>query len=249
MRAAQIHIPLLVALSFATSCDSRFPGNAKNPNDLIELVKTGDLASVRSIVDADKTLANVRRGDGVPLLYFAAANGHKAIVTYLLDKGAAMDASTDYGSALHIAAGNEYEEIVQELLVRGADPNLRDAWKQTPLHNTTPNKRADVAKLLIDDLSARDHEGRTPLHRCKSHAVATLLLSNGADVNVADDNGYTPLHWAATPREIVDRPTIEYFLAQGADVARKDNAGLTARQLAIKNEQNELVVILNTHRP
>jgi len=131
-------------------------------------------------------------------------------------------------------------------------PNLKNNWKQTPLHNTTQNKNQTVAKLLIDsgaDINAQDQKGRTPLHRCKSLAVAKLLITKGAVVNAVDNDGYTPLHWAGTPREIVDRPTIEYLLANGADSTRVDNSGLTPRQLAAKNSQHDLVAILDAHKP
>lgn len=248
---AMIARTLLVAVvCLALSCRPLFPSKATSTEDLVELVKSGDLASVRLTIDADKTLANAKRSDGVPLLFFAAANGHREIVAYLLDMGAAIDA--DSGSALQVAAGDEHEEVVRLLLSRGATPGLQDDWKQTPLHKTTRNQRETVAKLLIDsgaDINARDFKERTPLHRCKSLPVAKLLVSKGADVNAIDESGYTPLHCAATPREIVDGPTIEYLLASGADVTRVDKAGLTPRQLAVKNDQTALVVILDAHKP
>jgi ankyrin repeat protein len=247
-----IRLLILVAACLSVSCKPQAPAKASSIDELIERVKAGDLESVRLTVDANKTLANAKRSDGVPLLYFAAASGHKDIVAYILDMGAAVDASTDYGSALHVAADNEYEEVVRLLLNRGADPNLKDDWQQVPLHNTTQNKNQTIAELLIDsgaDINAQDHKGRTPLHRCKSLAVAKLLISKGADVNAVDSSGYTALHWAGTPREIVDRPTIEYLLANGADTARVDNSGLTPRQLAVKNSQHDLVAILDAHKP
>lgn len=226
--------------------------DTRGASDLIEMVKRGEIASVRSAVDAEKSLANLKREDGVPLIYFAAANGHRDIVEYLLDMGAAIDASTDSGSALHVAADNEHFGIIEELVTRGADVNLRNDWDQTPLHNTTQNAKAEITKLLISkgaDVSAIDYRGRTPLHRCKSKLVAEALIANGADVNATDSKGYTPLHWAGTPREIVDEPTIKLFLASGADVAAKDKLGLTPRQLAKKNEQDKLIVILDSHTP
>ena len=212
MTAMIIRLFILAAACLSVGCKPQAPAKASSTEELIERVKFGDLESVRLTVDADRTLAKARRSDGVPLLYFAATNGHKDIVAYLLDMGAAIDASTDYGSALHAAADDEYEEVVRLLLDRGADPNLKNNWKQTPLHTTTQNKNQTVARLLIDsgaDINAQDHKGRTPLHRCKNLEVAKLLISKGADVNAVDNSGYTPLHWAGTPSEIIDRPTIE----------------------------------------
>ena len=79
--------------------------------------------------------------------------------------------------------------------------------------------------------------------------MAEALIGAGADVTATDFGGYTPLHWAGTPREIVDKPTIELLLAEGADISAKDSAGLTPRQLATQHEQDELIAILDAHAP
>ena len=243
---------LFTCLSFMVGCDLRSPTKAENADDLYELVIAGDLESVRLSIDADKTLANAIGTAGHIPLVIAAGNGYAELVTYLLDSGATIDARTEYGTALHSAVQGEHTEVVRILLTRGANPHILDDWKQAPLHRTSQHRRDAVARMLTDygaDAHARDHLGRTPLHRCKSVAVAKHLVSRGADVNAVDDHGYTPLHWAATPREIVDRPTIEYLLAQGADVTLTDNEGLTPRELAARSSQSALIKILIAHEP
>jgi len=238
---------LIAAISFAIfGCGE----GVISPSDLIEYAKRGNIDKVRSAVDADKSLANLKRDDGIPLIYFAAANGYSNIVAYLLDMGADIDRPPAFESALHAAVMYEHLDVVKVLLNRKANVALKGILQETPLHNTTQYQNPNIAELLIAagaDVSATDYYGRTPLHRCKSQAVAKVLIASGANVNAKDYNGYTPLHWAGTSREIVDKATIEYLLNHGADTNSKDNTGLTPRQLAMKNGQKALIAILDAY--
>jgi len=61
-------------------------------------------------------------------LYAAARNGHTAIVEYLLDRGASVDAKGVFGgTALHWAAINGHRSTVDMLVARGASLTGRDA--------------------------------------------------------------------------------------------------------------------------
>ena len=71
---------------------------------------------------------------------------------------------------LHNAVYNAQLEVVEELLRRKAEVNVR---------NTA---------------------GTTPLHDCASKGtekIATLLLEAGADVTLRNNAGFTPIEWAA----------------------------------------------------
>jgi hypothetical protein len=71
---------------------------------------------------------------------------------------------------LHSAAHNAQLEVVEELLRRKAEVNVR---------NTA---------------------GTTPLNYCASNGtekIATLLLEAGADVTLRNNAGFTPIEWAA----------------------------------------------------
>lgn len=55
---------------------------------IIEAAISGDLGRVEALIASDATLANACNADHKTLLHFAAAHGHNAVVTYLLENGA-----------------------------------------------------------------------------------------------------------------------------------------------------------------
>ncbi|HEY9896353.1 MAG TPA: ankyrin repeat domain-containing protein [Candidatus Sericytochromatia bacterium] len=241
MKSVAIGIFLLTL----TAC---IPSWRTNEHPLIAAAKSGDINRIKAGIEADNSLVNLKRDDGVPLIYFAAVNRHVDVVTYLLDRG--VNVNDDDEPLLHIAVNTNNLEFVKLLIKRGAKVNLSTRnGKYLPIHGVCNSENPEIAKLLIAhgaSVSPKSKEGLTPLHRCQSRAVAEVLIKNGANVNAKDVNGYTPLHWFATPRETIDRPTIEYLLSEGADLNARDNQGLTARELAQKSEQWELIKILDT---
>ena len=99
-------------------------------------------------------------GDGNPLI-MAARDGHLAVVTLLLDRGASVDLAVPGDeNALIQASGNGHLDVVKLLVSRGANVNAR-IWADTN----------------------RDGEWRTPLgmaRRGRHTAVVEFLQSVGA---------------------------------------------------------------------
>ncbi|KAJ8669781.1 hypothetical protein QAD02_001040 [Eretmocerus hayati] len=97
------------------------------------------------------------------------------------------------------------EQIVELLLVNGADVNARDYMLQTPLHYTKKAEDLGVMRILLNhgaDPNAQNMLGETPLHKMyldfferfdqhfNDHASfykqIVLLLEAGSDVNMID---------------------------------------------------------------
>lgn len=99
------------------------------------------------------------------------------------------------------------------LLGRGANPNIKDARGNAPLH---------VAALL------GFLEG------------ATLLIGQGAQVNLPNNSGETPLIVAVQKRDI---PMVRLLLANGADPKLPDRiAGKSARDYAAEDPRSAPVL-------
>jgi ankyrin repeat protein len=124
---------------------------------VIRAAKNGDIATVRTLIEADPGLLDARDTDGSTPLHCASWKGHIEVVNVLLDLGAEVNAR-----------------------------NQNDHWGDTPLHAAAHGNQRAVAEALIGrgaDLTARNPSGKTPLDETAAHnanAVANLLKRHGA---------------------------------------------------------------------
>jgi ankyrin repeat protein len=82
---------------------------------------------------------------------------------------------------LHVAANNGHKDVVQLLLVNGAEVNARDNKKMTPLHIAVINGHKEVIELLLTngaDANAKNNREMAPSHLALAndrHEIAAIL--------------------------------------------------------------------------
>ena len=134
-------LPLIVLLGlagFADFLDGR-------QDKLVSAAWHGDLFKVKFWM-ALGAKADVSR-HGAPPLVAAAWAGNTDLVTFLLDKGASVNGQDKCGNtALSLAAGRGHLSIVQSLLSRGADPNIRG--EGSPLWNAQSREDTQMIEVL-----------------------------------------------------------------------------------------------------
>jgi ankyrin repeat protein len=184
---------------------------------LLFAVREGHVGVARALLDA-KADPNDATRDGTAALIVATINGRFETAAALLDYGAKPNPPDVRGSALHVLAWlrtpgwplsgpplilsdrMDSLELAKRLLERGADPNIRVAWKELKrggfdlgmVVNNPPN--ISVGRNYISLV------GATPFYLAAKHsdvALMRLLAAHGADPRLPTSQGVTPLMAAA----------------------------------------------------
>ncbi|KAK1021235.1 putative ankyrin-repeat protein, partial [Friedmanniomyces endolithicus] len=193
-----------------------------------DAAREGQTSVVDSLLNADPRLANRRDDDDRRPLHWAASNNRIAIVEILAEqKGFDVDAQDGAGwTALMMASSlKTADALVDLLLAKGADPDMKTTNGQTALHFAASKTNLDTArKLIAHKASARtkDKRGQLPLHRAAAVGnvpIVKLLLDHRSPVNATDMDGSTALHHAIAEGH---GDTALVLLKAGAETDKKD---------------------------
>jgi ankyrin repeat protein len=203
-------------------------------DEIVEFIKTAKNDLFEKKLKDNPSLADIRTGQGISLLQFAAycrnnfaidilkkynqnldifeatSVGDNKRVNQLLDKDTELinSFSPDGFTALGLASFFGHISLVKLLLDKGANPNIasNNQFKVTPLHSACAISATDIAELLI---------------------------KHGSDVNVKQMQGITPLHSAAHNGQT---KLSKLLIENGAEINAKMENGKTP--LFMANEKN-----------
>ncbi len=167
--------------------------------------------------------------DKVNALLEAAVMSNYPLVEMLINAGVNVNLQNCSGqTALNILSGHKkgsqagFDKIADLLHQKGADFNLQDYDKVTPLFYATQEGQLGRCKTLVKygaDVNIPAMNNHTPLFVAGTLDIAKFLVTSGAKVDVVSDYGATPLFSA------VDANLVSYFLSKGMDVNHKDKDG------------------------
>ncbi len=157
-------------------------------------------------------------------LKLAAWSGNQEIVRLLIETGADVNATDEFGwTPLMLTAISERDpvEVVRLLIEKGADVNAKLQDGVTPLIFAASAGNLKIVKLLIQkgaEINYRCKSDWTPLmSAAKAEGdqleIVKLFVETGSDINAKDEYGETPLSIA----EKYDQPkVIQYLKEHGA---------------------------------
>lgn len=212
---------------------------------LIQALQKQDSAAALALVNAGAD-PDARVGDNGPLsiqdLVRTLVNG--------LRRHSPPVKKTDGLTALALAIDSHKDStrLVQALLVRGADPNLRYHDGSTPLMEAACAGQTVAIQALLQhgaDVNASTTEGRTALMYAatfnQAHA-AELLLDHGADADLQSTEGETALMQAISYGD--NQKTFQLLLARKVAVNLEDRSGETALDVANRYGRTEMIAAL-----
>jgi ankyrin repeat protein len=185
-------------------------------------------------------------------------SGDMSRIESLLASGADINAVDAYGAtALYWASYYGRTADVRELLLAGADPNIKThlnssalevAVCSTPRPQRGARAKTEIVRMLLDhgaDVNVQsDGYGSSPLMLAavqgQTETVAALL-EKGADTSLTNHAGQTALITAAREGYI---EIVQALLAAGADVNEKTPAGFSVLYGAAMNGHENIVRVL-----
>jgi len=138
--------------------------------------------------------------EGNSPMFWACGCGNESLVKMLVEKYKfpVNDQNYEGFTALIVAVMGGYSGIVEYLLKKGANPNICNLKRESPLHFACCLNLNEICEELLKYgawIEAEDECGETPLHwavREENIEVTETLLRNGANPDHTNEEDETP---------------------------------------------------------
>lgn len=134
-------------------------------------------------------------------IFEAAALGKVNFITDALSENPDLihEFSDDGFTPLSLAAYFGNEDVIRNLLLKGADPNIpsKNGFNVYPIHSAVASNFTMIAKMLLEggaDINVVQKSGASPLHSAAHNGnieLLIVLLEAGANVNTKMEDGKT----------------------------------------------------------
>lgn len=218
---------------------------------LMQAARFGHLDAVKALVEGG---ADVNRGDssrnGTALhLAVREAKGDAALIAYLLEHGARLEARDARGQTPLVAAAAKHDpEAVKRLAAAGAALDASDESGNSALDFAAMAPDAEAALFLLGRGAAAERPNASAMTALfhASHAggaaIVGELLRRGASANPVESRyGDTALMRAANNGHL---EVVRLLVEAGAPVQQVNKEGLAALHMAARNGRDDVVQLL-----
>ena len=161
--------------------------NTPKEQQLFEAIKSGDISSVKKLIEEKTIDVNCRHEYGWTPLLLAAVNSRTDICELLLNCGADINITDEYSSAQKMSYELGYNYLQMSLI-----------------------RELEFSDLLSTRVSFR---GTTPLHYAvlaNSDETVELLMKRGANPNLENEMGHKPIDYVFESNRKLRQKLVEY---------------------------------------
>jgi ankyrin repeat protein len=163
----------------------------------------------------------------------AAKSGNTECVALLIQKGASVNKSNFAGVTPLMAAASENRKHVLAILLqqgRAHSSSMISAMMNAAFeHRVALDLQCNLGYTALTYAASAGH-----------HDTVSMLIEAGADIHLPDKASDTPLHHAVRNDHL---HVVKLLLAHDANIARKNNAGKTALDVAFGVEARDCFII------
>lgn len=169
-------------------------------NDLFEALTTKNIEYIKKAIESGTSPDQINYGNSRQdtLLIEAITSGSEELALFLIEKGADVNASNQFGcTALHYAAFNGMMTVVLTLIVRGAKINASDNNLWTPLMNAVLHGDLRIVMILCQvgaNMNAVNSEEETSFDIAQREEMKSSDIgepSSGIFAYIAENGGKT----------------------------------------------------------
>lgn len=215
---------------------------------LHEAIASRDIQRAANALKPWRSIDGLDRRGRSPLS-IAISNGDKAMVSYLLDRGASIRKRVDdstWSDHLVLALTHRQNEIATLLVERGAAVDDGKA-----LETAIRNVDAEMVRLLLErgapTKGAAFRAIRVPQKYASRMEIMRLLFKHGADVRELDMKGLSLLRVGMLGPPPGDLEMLELLIQSGYPINGRDGSGHSALYYAARAKLVEVVRLLLKH--
>ncbi|XP_058234658.1 ankyrin repeat and SOCS box protein 2 isoform X1 [Hemibagrus wyckioides] len=225
------------------------PEAEEDVDPVVKAIRDGDVGTLRGLIKkSDCNILMPNQSGWIPL-HEAAHYGQEQCIKALLrvQPGMINKRTLKDQTALLLAVAREKQDCVACLLEKGADPDIPNKDKETPLYKACEKENPAIVAMLLNHGATVNKsciQGWTALHEavCRNHVeICEMLVKAGAKISTPNIYGITPIFVAAQSGKI---DTLRFLLKNGADINSQAADGATALYEACKNGHVEIVEFL-----
>jgi ankyrin repeat protein len=221
-------------------------------DDFLKAVSSGDVATVKSMLARDPTLANAKSAKGISAVINALFinKGEGFLDPATNEVLQAILAQKPHFDIFETAALGTAAQL--DAMLTDADAvNRRTQFGWTLLHMSAFGGNVATTELLIKKGAAIEARAKSKFRNTSlqtallsnQYATAKVLLEHGADALVRQSKGFTPMHEGAISGRI---DILQLLLDHGAEINSVADNGQTPLAEAIRGRHDEAVAWLKT---